>query len=121
MHAEQLDWAGPKIIEGMSNEEYHARPELSSSQLKIINKSVTKINPMPQTDCLKLGNLVHALALEPEEVENQYFSYATFFSIPYFFVIELKIKSALYVNVFLGLFLKHTIVLVVLGLEMLYV
>ncbi|OAJ35348.1 PD-(D/E)XK nuclease-like domain-containing protein [Piscirickettsia salmonis] len=77
MHAEQLDWAGAKIIEGMPNDEYHARPELSSSQLKLINKSIrhfidSTINPMPQTDCFKLGNLVHALVLEPSEISKRY-------------------------------------------------
>ncbi|RNC77307.1 hypothetical protein DA717_11025 [Piscirickettsiaceae bacterium NZ-RLO2] len=77
MHAEQLDWAGAKIIEGMPNGEYHARPELSSSQLKLINKSIKHFvdaqeNPVEQTDCMKLGNLVHALVLEPEEVSKRY-------------------------------------------------
>ncbi|MGJ3499919.1 exonuclease VIII (plasmid) [Piscirickettsia salmonis] len=77
MHAEQVDWAGPKIIEGISNDEYHARPELSSSQLKLINKSVkhfvdAQANSRKETDCFKLGNLVHALVLEPEEVTKRY-------------------------------------------------
>ena len=37
VEAGQVDFAGPKIVHGMSNEEYHSRPELSSSQLKLIN------------------------------------------------------------------------------------
>ncbi|RNC77171.1 hypothetical protein DA717_11730, partial [Piscirickettsiaceae bacterium NZ-RLO2] len=74
---QQADWADAKIIENMPIDEYHARPELSSSQLKLINKSVKHFvdaqeNSVEQTDCMKLGNLVHALVLEPEEVSKRY-------------------------------------------------
>ncbi|ODN41086.1 PD-(D/E)XK nuclease-like domain-containing protein [Piscirickettsia litoralis] len=74
---EQIDWAGAKVIEGMPIDEYHARPELSSSQLKLINKSIRhwrddQENPKETIDCMRLGNLVHALVLEPEEVSKRY-------------------------------------------------
>lgn len=65
----------------MENAEYHARPEVSASQLKILKRSPLHfwdrfINPdkpvIEPTPNMVLGTLVHAAVLEPEQFDKRY-------------------------------------------------
>lgn len=68
------------LIEHMSNEEYHASPEFSSSQLKDILRSsahfysnnILKENERESKKHLDFGTLAHTLFLEPEQFENEF-------------------------------------------------
>ncbi|WP_151867919.1 PD-(D/E)XK nuclease-like domain-containing protein [Acinetobacter soli] len=68
------------LIERMSNDEYHACPEFSSSQLKDILRSsahfhsnnILKENERETKKHLDLGTLAHTLFLEPEQFENEF-------------------------------------------------
>ena len=68
------------MIEGMSNDEYHASPEFSSSQLKDILRSgahfysnnIIKENERESKKHLDFGTLAHTLFLEPEQFHNQF-------------------------------------------------
>ncbi|AZP28401.1 PD-(D/E)XK nuclease-like domain-containing protein [Acinetobacter pittii] len=68
------------LIEHMSNEEYHASPEFSSSQLKDILRSsahfysnnILKENERESKKHFDFGTLAHTLFLEPEQFENEF-------------------------------------------------
>lgn len=68
------------LIESMSNDEYHASPEFSSSQLKDILRSrahfysnnILKENERESKKHLDFGTLAHTLFLEPEQFENEF-------------------------------------------------
>lgn len=69
-----------QLIEKMSNEEYHSRPEFSSSQLKDILRSGAHFysnNILKEVDretktAMNFGTLAHTLFLEPEQFENEF-------------------------------------------------
>lgn len=69
-----------KLINGMSNEKYHAHPAFSSSQLKdmartpahFYAKHMTKGNKKAPTDSMVLGTLVHTLLLEDDKFESEF-------------------------------------------------
>ena len=68
------------LIEKMSNDEYHACPEFSSSQLKDMNRSaahfyvnsITKEAKKEASTAMNFGTLVHTMFLEPEQFENEF-------------------------------------------------
>lgn len=68
------------IIHDLSNAEYHARPEVSSSQLKTILRSpahfhAAYLSGAPKKDpsaSMVLGSLTHTLFLEPEKYASEY-------------------------------------------------
>ena len=68
------------LIESMSNDEYHASPEFSSSQLKDILRSrahfhsnnILKENERESKKHFDFGTLAHTLFLEPEQFENEF-------------------------------------------------
>ena len=68
------------LIERMSNDEYHACPEFSSSQLKDILRSsahvysnnILKENERETKKHLDFGTLAHTLFLEPEQFEHEF-------------------------------------------------
>jgi hypothetical protein len=68
------------IIHGMSNADYHARPEVSSSQLKTILRSpahyhAAYLSGAPRKEpsaSMVLGSLTHTLFLEPENFGSEY-------------------------------------------------
>ncbi len=68
------------LIEHMSNEEYHSRPEFSSSQLKDMLRSgahfyshnIIKEHERETKKHLDFGTLAHTLFLEPEQFENEF-------------------------------------------------
>lgn len=69
-----------QLIEKMSNEEYHSRPEFSSSQLKDILRSgahfyshnIIKEHDRETKKHLDFGTLAHTLFLEPEQFFNEF-------------------------------------------------
>lgn len=66
----------PYHIHGMSNAEYHARPEISKSGLDLIRKAPTlykyrRDNPEPPTPAMRWGTLVHTAILEPETLAER--------------------------------------------------
>lgn len=68
------------LVEHMSNEEYHARPEYSSSQLKDILRSgahfyssnIAKEVSKEASSAMNFGTLVHTMFLEPEQFQNEF-------------------------------------------------
>jgi exodeoxyribonuclease VIII len=68
------------LIEKMSNDEYHACPEFSSSQLKDMNRSaahfyvnsISKEAKKETTSAMSFGTLVHTMFLEPEQFEKEF-------------------------------------------------
>ena len=68
------------LIEKMSNDEYHACPEFSSSQLKDMNRSaahfyvnsISKEAKKEASTAMNFGTLVHTMFLEPEQFENEF-------------------------------------------------
>ena len=68
------------LIEKMSNDEYHSRPEFSSSQMKDVLRScahfysnnIIKENERESKKHLDFGTLAHTLFLEPEQFENEF-------------------------------------------------
>ena len=68
-------------MEKLTNEEYHARPELSSSDLKAIRKSFNKwyhhkhIKKQESTAAMKFGSAYHTYILEPQNFNKEYFVY----------------------------------------------
>ena len=68
------------LIESMSNDEYHASPEFSSSQLKDILRSaahfysfnIAKEHEKETKKHLDFGTLAHTLFLEPEKFEAEF-------------------------------------------------
>lgn len=68
------------LVERMSNDEYHACPEFSSSQLKDMNRSaahfyvnsITKEAKKEASTAMNFGTLVHTMFLEPEQFENEF-------------------------------------------------
>ncbi|WP_303275522.1 PD-(D/E)XK nuclease-like domain-containing protein [Acinetobacter soli] len=75
-----IELATTSLIERMSNDEYHACPEFSSSQLKDILRSsahfhsnnILKENERETKKHLDFGTLAHTLFLEPEQFENEF-------------------------------------------------
>ncbi|WP_180023387.1 PD-(D/E)XK nuclease-like domain-containing protein [Acinetobacter sp. YH1901134] len=69
-----------QLIEKMSNDEYHSRPEFSSSQLKDILRSGAHFysnNILKEVDretksAMNFGTLAHTLFLEPDKFENEF-------------------------------------------------
>lgn len=69
-----------QLIEKMSNEEYHSRPEFSSSQLKDMLRSGAHFysnNILKEVDretktAMNFGTLAHTLFLEPDQFENEF-------------------------------------------------
>ena len=74
------------IVEGMSNAQYHARPEYSSSQLKDMIRSaahfyshnIAKEHDKERKACMDFGTLAHTLFLEPEQFSNEFVIAPTF-------------------------------------------
>lgn len=68
------------LIEHMSNDEYHACPEFSSTQLKDMNRSaahfyvnsISKEAKKEASTAMNFGTLVHTMFLEPEQFENEF-------------------------------------------------
>ncbi len=68
------------MIEKMSNDEYHACPEFSSSQLKDLLRSgahfyvnnISKENQKEATTAMNFGTLVHTLFLEPDQFNSEF-------------------------------------------------
>ncbi len=59
----------------LTNAEYHARPELSASQCKVLLENPHKFYlglETAQTEAMKFGSVVHKLILEPEDFDNEY-------------------------------------------------
>ena len=69
-----------QLIENMSNDEYHARPEFSSSQLKDMlrsgahfhSKHIAKEIVKEPNDAMNFGTLAHTLFLEPEKFADEF-------------------------------------------------
>lgn len=69
-----------QLIEKMSNDEYHACPEFSSSQLKDLNRSaahfyvnsISKEAKKEASAAMNFGTLVHTMFLEPEQFANEF-------------------------------------------------
>lgn len=69
-----------QLIEKMSNEEYHSRPEFSSSQLKDMLRSaahfhshnIIKEHEKETKKHLDFGTLAHTLFLEPEQFDSEF-------------------------------------------------
>lgn len=61
------------ITDSMSNEEYHAQPALSSSDLKAVDLSsirhwrMRKGQPKAETPAMAIGSATHAMVFEPEK------------------------------------------------------
>ena len=76
----QLLQSSDQLIQGMSNDEYHARPEYSSSQLKDLLRSAAHFysnNILKEVEretkaSMNFGTLAHTLFLEPEQFENEF-------------------------------------------------
>lgn len=76
----QLLQSSDQLIQGMSNDEYHARPEYSSSQLKDMLRSAAHFysnNILKEVEretkaAMNFGTLAHTLFLEPEQFENEF-------------------------------------------------
>ena len=65
------------MIEGLSNEEYHAHPAVSASTLKRIlfndeTYEVANNIPVEATPFMEFGTLVHCLILEPHKFPDEY-------------------------------------------------
>lgn len=68
------------LVERMSNEEYHASPEFSSSQLKDMLRSaahfyvnsISKEAKKEASSAMNFGTLVHTVFLEPEQFEHEF-------------------------------------------------
>lgn len=59
----------------MTNAEYHARPELSASQCKVLLENPHKYYlglGTEETEAMRFGSLVHKLILEPEDFDREY-------------------------------------------------
>lgn len=61
----------------MTNEEYHAAPGISSTQLNLLQESAlhlfnAELFKFAPSESMSLGTLVHMLTLEPELFDNQY-------------------------------------------------
>ena len=58
----------------LTNEDYHARPEISKSSLDRIHKSIDHYEApwKPPTDKMKMGTAFHTLILEPELFDAQF-------------------------------------------------
>ena len=64
-----------KMIEGLSNEEYHAHPALSSSQIRTLLRNPYEyvIGMKPEsTPAMDFGTLGHCLVLEPHKFESEF-------------------------------------------------
>lgn len=69
-----------QLIEKMSNDEYHARPEFSSSQLKdmlrsgahFYSKNILKETEKETKEAMNFGTLAHTMFLEPEQFESEF-------------------------------------------------
>ena len=65
------------LIHNLSNADYHAHPDVSSSQLKHMLRTPAHFKaslqvPKEPSDAMKLGSLVHTLLLEPHLVDDEY-------------------------------------------------
>lgn len=67
------------IIENLSNEEYHKRSEISSTQLSLINKDIFALEWMRKAPVdhnkmatLDFGTAMHAILLEPELLKTDF-------------------------------------------------
>lgn len=59
----------------LSNKDYHARAELSASQIKLLLENPYKFIhniPVNQTQEMLLGSVIHKLILEPESFDEEY-------------------------------------------------
>ena len=58
----------------LTNEDYHARPEISKSSLDRIHKSIDHYEApwKPPTDKMRMGTAFHTLILEPELFDAQF-------------------------------------------------
>lgn len=70
----------PGIYKGIPNEEYHAGPEVSKTTLDHVNQSPGAVlwsKKAPEDEenkeALNIGDALHALLLEPERFDDQYF------------------------------------------------
>lgn len=69
-----------EILNGYSNDEYHARSEVSSTQLKTIHDHgpmyfryiADEYNKIRNKDALEFGTMAHTYLLEPKEFEKLY-------------------------------------------------
>ena len=72
-----IQHAPDTMIEGLSNEEYHAHPAVSASTLKRIlfndeTYEVANNIPVEATPFMEFGTLVHCLILEPHKFPDEY-------------------------------------------------
>ena len=68
----------PGIFKNIPNEDYHAGPGISSSQLKQLLKSPAHFkyamdNKSDPTPAMLLGSLVHTMVQEPAKINDEYF------------------------------------------------
>lgn len=74
------DFSTSQLIAKMSNDEYHACPEFSSSQLKDMLRSaahfyvnnISKESKKEASSVMNFGTLVHTMFLEPDQFENEF-------------------------------------------------
>ncbi len=66
------------LFGGITNDDYHRGPGISSSSLKPALKSMNLYNevkcgrvPFKESDAMRLGTAVHAMVLEPDDFDNQ--------------------------------------------------
>ncbi len=68
--------APPQETKHMTNEEYHAHPAISSTDLKLLEESSAhlenKVLFKYTTDSMDFGTLVHTLTLEPHNFDNEF-------------------------------------------------
>jgi hypothetical protein len=67
-----------KIIDGLSNEDYHKHSAISSSQCKDLLISPwlyhhNRSHPVTQSQAMLFGSMFHSLVLEPDSFDNVYF------------------------------------------------
>lgn len=71
----------PGFYEGISNDEYHAGPEVSKTTLDQINQSPAQVpwyrtapEDKEKSDALNLGDALHALLLEPDRFNEGFYA-----------------------------------------------
>lgn len=70
---------GPRGVEGMPNEEYHAHPAIGASMIETFRRSrreyhaqyIAKTKVFEPSDAMRFGTIVHLLLLEPERAADE--------------------------------------------------
>lgn len=67
------------MVEGMSNDDYHAHPAISKSQLDMVNLDPYRVEwskscpqDMEKLKTFDFGDAMHAICLEPERLESEF-------------------------------------------------